>query len=168
MATKPEIAKQLGILIRECRKEAGINQEKLGLAVLEKKEKDAKACQAWISRLELGTTANLSEKKLNKIAKVVGVVPEPFIQLWKDYKQADDAPAEVSVKKSKGKSTLDAKIANINKIWPEFDEMFAALASLAKLNHKSEMLLGVIEPFIEKQKRLATGGKEKIKRKKQA
>ncbi len=52
--------------------------------------------------------------------------------------KADDVPV-MNVDK---KNQLDIKVANINVILPEFDEMFAALVSLAKLNHKSEMLLG--------------------------
>ena len=147
MNTKPELAKKLGILIRECRKSAKLNQAAFGMATLNKeRETEAKACQAWVSRVELGATAGIDEAVLVKMAEIVGVAPELFLAVWAEYKVAKEVP------KNLGGDSTSTDVEMIEKVLPGFKQMFAALANLSALDYDSEILVLVMQKFIDDHK----------------
>jgi transcriptional regulator with XRE-family HTH domain len=138
--SKADIARRLGQLIKRLRNEHSgrLNQGEFGRLVLGRPEDDDKACQSWVSRIELGNfSKQMSDVIILKIADVLGVKPDEMLGLWAQYINAGDVKPDTAPP-----GTLDIN-PKVLRRYPNIKGYLDSFFNIAELGD-SEAMAGIL------------------------
>lgn len=127
---KQGLAVSLGAEIKRLRKQTNMTQGAFGRKVLGRPKEDDRACQSWISRIELGNFSNhINEAVIIKIADTLGVKPEKLLNMWADYVN--------SIEETEGQASIPE---NINRAFPKLQTYFDSFFMMATLDDRTGMV----------------------------